>query len=955
MAASSGVSPAANSTGSPAVSTPSDQLVSAVNPALRGPPHAALPQPFISTGPITIDPSATPSAALNPRSCVTCRRRKVRCDKHMPCGNCRKAHIQCVFPAPGRAPRRPRPKDPNAPPKQTSEREIELMKRLRKLEGIVEDLSGQIEFETTRHGGSSGGESPETLTDPMVDRERRRLNPSFYNEQIAGGGPTASPSKPTRAYTLDSVSSELRSPTGDVNKDFGRLVLNEKGKTRYVSNSFWSKINDEIDELRADCQRLTDDDSDYSDDGSTPATNLAGQDPHFDHHGFILGYSSSQVDLRKLHPLPSQIPFIWQVYIENVDPLVKILHIPTMSKIIRDLRSNMDTLTPGLEALMFSIYYAAITSLEEEEVKTNFGADKARLVDQYRYATEQALAKASFLTTSELVVVQALTIFLVLVRRFDDTRFAWTLTGLLIRIAQSLGLHREGTHFDNLSLFDIEMRRRLWWTICVLDLRAAEDQGTDLTIAERTFDTEYPLNVNDTDISPEMTEFPESRQGSTDLTFCLIRFEICSLARKMHSATTAMAPCPRDSMTTLQERETMLIELNERIDEKYLKNCANNEGDVLHWVAATIARLIMAKMSLIIYQPMLMPGTGANLSSDIRDRLFMAAVEVVEYNKVLNKEPRCKQWRWMFQAYTQWHAVAYLLLEVCRRPWTASVERGWKALTSTFEAPALAEIIKPTVWLPLRKLMLKAKRHREEEVSRLRADPEAAQELDIKESNSVPPATFQHLPSSVRNALAQENWRRLVGTKSPNKPIQNTCMHDSNQQGQHIGSDQGQGQKQANATSSQAQEQLLGHMMSEPYLDSQDLISFAFTGDPAPFTEQAFSGDGAKPQQQQQQMGMVMNGGYPSMYHSQNDANTAPAATTAVNPQPMDTTTVDNHPPPWLWDDNPWSNSYAAMASNVPSSAMDDADVNMDVDNFNWQNWMDNGLAMGRAGFTGGI
>ncbi|CAJ2504431.1 Uu.00g118250.m01.CDS01 [Anthostomella pinea] len=236
-------------------------------------PTAGAPQLFASAGPITLDPSMTPSSTLNPRSCVTCRKRKVRCDKHMPCGNCRKALIQCVFPAPGRAPRRPRPKDPNAPPKQTSEREIELMKRLRKLEGIVEDLSGQIEFETTRHPGSSGGDSPKTIIDVVQDKERRKQNTNIWNENIPAGYPPADQAKPSRTNTGDSNCGPVKRTPGNVHKDFGRLVLNEKGKTRYVSNAFWSKVNDQINELRAETQKLTDDDSDYSDDGDTPLHN----------------------------------------------------------------------------------------------------------------------------------------------------------------------------------------------------------------------------------------------------------------------------------------------------------------------------------------------------------------------------------------------------------------------------------------------------------------------------------------------------------------------------------------------------------------------------------------------------------------------------------------------------------------------------------------------------------
>lgn len=115
---------------------------------------------------------------------------------------------------------------------------------------------------------------------------------------------------------------------------------------------------------------LTDEGSDdLGDEDSSPATTMSYKESATDHHSFVLGYRSCDVDLRKLHPLPSQIPFIWQVYTENVDPLVKILHVPTMNHVIRRLMTDMNGLSPALEALMFSIYYAAITSLEDDEVR----------------------------------------------------------------------------------------------------------------------------------------------------------------------------------------------------------------------------------------------------------------------------------------------------------------------------------------------------------------------------------------------------------------------------------------------------------------------------------------------------------------------------------------------------------------------------------------------------------
>ena len=184
--------------------------------------------PDAYTSPI-LSPGGSGAPTLNPRSCVTCRRRKVRCDKQMPCSNCRRAQIPCVFPAPGRAPRQPRPKDPNAPAKNSSQREVELIKRLKKLEGIVEELSGQIDVDPTQAASNSA--SPDIMSVPQ-----RQLTGSLDYASGQSTSPRGS----------DSTGSEGRK-VAVTQQSFGRLVLDDqKGTSRYVSSRFWSKLNDEV-------------------------------------------------------------------------------------------------------------------------------------------------------------------------------------------------------------------------------------------------------------------------------------------------------------------------------------------------------------------------------------------------------------------------------------------------------------------------------------------------------------------------------------------------------------------------------------------------------------------------------------------------------------------------------------------------------------------------------------
>lgn len=81
-----------------------------------------------------------------------------------------------------------------------------------------------------------------------------------------------------------------------------------------------------------------------------------------------MGYNSSDVNLKSLHPLPSQIPFYWNTFLENVQPLSMVVHTTTMAKVIKDVQNNLDSLSPSTEALMFSIYFATIISMSAAEV-----------------------------------------------------------------------------------------------------------------------------------------------------------------------------------------------------------------------------------------------------------------------------------------------------------------------------------------------------------------------------------------------------------------------------------------------------------------------------------------------------------------------------------------------------------------------------------------------------------
>ncbi len=343
----------------------------------------------------------------------------------------------------------------------------------------------------------------------------------------------------------------------------------------------------------------------------------------------------------------------------------------------------------------------------------------------------------------ELILVQAFLIFLFLVRRHDSPRFVWMMTGLVIRMAQAIGLHRDGSNFRDMPPLEAEIRRRIWWALCTLDVRASEDQGTDLTIVDVAFDTKLPLHINDSDIDPASKVLPTAREGLTSMTYAMLTFQMCEVTRRL------MTPANRAPALTIEQQSNMLDELYEKSVRLYLQHPSQID-DTVYWVGLTVVRIVVAKMTLILHLPMLFFARDPDVSAEIRARLFACAIEVAEFNEALNLEPRARNWRWAYQTYTHWHAIAYMLVEIPRRPWGPTVERAWVALHSRFLIPPQTDTDTRSmrVWIPLRKLMAQARRHRSAELLRLRADPVAAAKLEADDSPGSPGANARYVPLS---------------------------------------------------------------------------------------------------------------------------------------------------------------------------------------------------------------
>lgn len=205
---------------------------------------------------------------------------------------------------------------------------------------------------------------------------------------------------------------------------------------------------------------------------------------------------------------PSRIQELWRIYKINVAPLIATLNRPSVDEMFCQESENLNP-DPAREALLLSVCYAAIVSMDPKQCLEALGEDSETSIQKYRFDTAQALVRANFIKSQNINVLQAAVLFLLCLRRKGDTRLVWAAYAVVVRVSQGQGLHRS------------EIRRRIWWNICILDMLCSGDQGTDSQIQPGMFDTRLPSNVDCDVLTPSLTEMPPETVGCTDITLVL--------------------------------------------------------------------------------------------------------------------------------------------------------------------------------------------------------------------------------------------------------------------------------------------------------------------------------------------------------------------------------------------------------------------------------------------------
>ncbi|KAJ5907818.1 hypothetical protein N7495_000500 [Penicillium taxi] len=557
-----------------------------------------------------------------PFNCQSCVRKKVKCNRAVPkCASCSKAKLHCVYQSP--PPRK----------RKRSRGEEDVHERLTRYERILQDHN--------------------LLPTAAV------LTPSDR------GAETSAISTRAPAPVL---------PDSQPGATAGKVILCTDGRSRYIDNVLLLNAGEgDLCELPEPKQE------DHNHDKTSPnegaLTGLLGALAAHTISGAIQGSTQSLTDL---HPTYEEAAKLWQAYVQNVESICKILHVPTVAKMFDAVSKHPAAVSKNDECLMFAIYYFAVFSMSDADCLHDFDNSRAQLLSRYQTTVIQALVNASWLKTTAMPILQAYKLFLIALRTQIDSNTFWILTGIAIRSAQRMGLHLDGESLG-LPPFEVQMRRRLFWRLLPLDSYAGQTSGTGISISPSSWDTKKPVNINDDQIFPGMTQPPSGAK------------------LKEHGDTIQFQDA--------EDTERLIDEVEDLIETKFLRYC--DILNPLHFLTTGIVRSAINSAQLRAQMPLLKQQT---ITDTQRRHLCALAEKVLDTNSALFNNHSTQNFQWQMQAFFLWDALLCILRSIEEVGFYSPSElaAAWSKVADVYANHEELAKARRTLYVTITKITLKA-------------------------------------------------------------------------------------------------------------------------------------------------------------------------------------------------------------------------------------------------------
>ncbi|KAL8736774.1 MAG: hypothetical protein Q9166_000140 [cf. Caloplaca sp. 2 TL-2023] len=610
--------------------------------------------------------SLAPAPATAPRvrrrnrmitSCLECRRRKLKCDKSHPCANCTKSSRDCVFLAPA----------------------LDAASQLKLTE--IKEKMGSLERVLEQDVARQGARQKSWKVD--LEGEQVDFAPEPEDEKDL---------EPTPLATTDAVyDDDADDDLADLGFVMGRMRLSDRigGFFRpKMAEELSVSLNDDVPDHRSPSQKSLSPEQPAAHYVTSPQYNkFLAPGPTYIAPSSSFFFSSGQNSASLIDYLPSKLIAnrLLNQYWLAVHPICRIVHKTSFqrrySTFWTDVELGVEP-TCSLQAVVFAALFSGVVSMTDSAVLMEFGTTKKDLVDNFQMGTETALSRANVIRTTKVETLQALVMYMIPLCRSEISRSHSALVGMALRIAECMGLHRDGTEYG-FGPVETHVRRLIWYHICFLDIRTCEAQGPRPHIRADEFDTQFPLNVDDQEL--EAQDPPtESALRWTDMSLTLIRFECNEMCRVVWIDRTRL----EKKMISLTAVLGKIENFRKMMKDKYLR-FVNDNVPVQH-LGRHVCEISTLRMHIMVlhryHNSVSYQIPGAYLHR-LRQIIINSGTEIMERAIEIETLPALSPWVWYSSAIQQYHSALLLLMEIYAFPNRKEADRIWRCLDYVFEIP----------------------------------------------------------------------------------------------------------------------------------------------------------------------------------------------------------------------------------------------------------------------------
>ncbi|KAH9224996.1 hypothetical protein DL95DRAFT_351088 [Leptodontidium sp. 2 PMI_412] len=471
---------------------------------------------------------------------------------------------------------------------------------------------------------------------------------------------------------------------------------------KYIAPDFWEALSKEANGIR---EILGEFDSEDSPSDLATDSPMSSTEPSYSSGTLLFNHGAPSMSCEPTQLITSEMTSVLlSIYKDRVDCIIKVLHWPSVLAAID--KKDTGNLQVGLEsvriqALESAICYTAVCAMTDNETEASLGWKRGPLREQLRVCAEVSISKAKLLEQPDLIVLQAFLIYLLGLRCSTTYASAWTLLSIAVRLGNALGLGSEAP--SKYSAFDLEIRRRVWASICVLDSQLALDRGAPALLSSQDLQN-LPLNINDSDIYPQCPA-PIASVRFTDMSFASMTHQACLCQKTMEGI-------PPDIDDTWSRWKETITAFN--IFEDYAKlhfSGINESSPPLEQFAQAVAGGSLANIKLMLRRP---PQRNRHSKIPPWDDfdIMKSTTYILERSIYKQANSNFNPWAWF--TWVKWYALAVLLAELCGPVTGPGADHSYIVAQKTFieYARVVADSESGMLWRPIVKLMRRVQRSR---------------------------------------------------------------------------------------------------------------------------------------------------------------------------------------------------------------------------------------------------